>query len=229
MRFKIIYSDPCWDYDNNLSGRTDLGAKPYNTLRLDELKSLSIHEISENDSLLFQWATLPKLKESISVMESWGFKFVTVPFVWLKLNPKGAVKEIPVQGKQLPDILLSGGVYSGLGHYTNGNCEIVLMGKKGKGCSRINKSVKQVILYPVDDNEFSSEIIIAPRSRHSAKPKEIRQRIIDLFGNVSRVEIFARGIHKIEDGWIRVGNELEDTKGMDIRQALLEIKSGTYL
>jgi len=36
------------------------------------------------------------------------------------------------------------------------------------------------------------QIVEAPVGRHSAKPDEVRQRIVDLCGDVPRVELFAR-------------------------------------
>jgi N6-adenosine-specific RNA methylase IME4 len=59
-----------------------------------------------------------------------------------------------------------------------------------------------------------SQICDARVMRHSEKPSEIRERIIELCGDVPRVELFAR-----EDvaGWKCVGNEID---GMDIRDTL---------
>ena len=223
-RYRILYSDPCWDYSNNLNGRPELGGKPYDTLTMAELSALPIPDIAEKDSLLFQWATFPKLKESIELMENWGYKFITVPFVWLKINPSGKVIETVVEGKALPNIEIIGGIYSGLGHYTNGNSEIVLMGKRGKGVPRISKSVKQTILAP---DQFETDIVVAPRAKHSAKPAEVRNRIDALFGSVSKVELFSRQNERLDSyGWTNVGNEVSGY--LDIREALELIKSDSY-
>lgn len=222
MKFNIIYSDPPWDYNNNLVSRSDMGEKPYPTLTLENLKSLDVSPVLENDCLLFQWTTFPKIKESISVLEAWGFRLVTVPFVWVKLNPKGRVENIPVEGRTLPDVLLHGGIYSGLGHYTNGNVEIVLLGKRGKGVPRASKSVKQVIF----EEEFATETVISPRGNHSAKPVDVRTRIESLFGNNGKyLELFSRDKKRIDGVWTNIGNEVD---GLDIRDALNLISSGEY-
>ena len=50
-----------------------------------------------------------------------------------------------------------------------------------------------------------SSAINEPRERHSKKPNEVRNRIQELFGNVSRVELFAR---EKAEGWHVWGNEI---------------------
>lgn len=85
----------------------------------------------------------------------------------------------------------------GLGFYTNSNAEIVLIGTRGKFV-RNKKNVKQIIL--------------APKQGHSKKPSEIRDRIVDLCGDLPRIELFARKENKLFDnfkGWDIWGNEVE--------------------
>ena len=67
-----------------------------------------------------------------------------------------------------------------------------MLGKKGKGLQRKSKKVHQIIDSPVD------------QKFHSKKPDIVRSRIIELFGDVSRIELFARTkIH----GWDIWGND----------------------
>src|SRR5690606_3389938 len=78
--------------------------------------------------------------------------------------------------------------FMGLGHYTRANAEIVLLFTKGKPLTRIAKNVPQVLL--------------SQRGRHSEKPDEIRQRIVRLFGDLDRLELFARTIQpEAHQGW----------------------------
>ncbi len=72
-----------------------------------------------------------------------------------------------------------------------GAIEIVLIGHKGSP-KRISKKVKR--------------LIIANRGRHSAKPPEVRDRIVELMGDIPRVELFAR---EKPSGWDVWGNEVE--------------------
>ena len=89
----------------------------------------------------------------------------------------------------------------GIGRYTPNNVELVLLGKKGKYW-RNSKKVKQVIM--------------AQKTKHSEKPKEVYIRIEKLFGDVPRIELFAR--HRRE-GWDTWGNQVPSYE-----QKLLKIK-----
>lgn len=82
-------------------------------------------------------------------------------------------------------------LFFGVGYYAKSNCEICLMEIKGK-------------MKPIS-NKVSSAII-APREQHSKKPDEVRDRIVELFGDLPRIELFAR--QKVQ-GWDSWGNEVE--------------------
>ena len=82
-------------------------------------------------------------------------------------------------------------LFWGLGHWTRANAEICLLATKGSP-KRISKSVRQLIVSPVEE--------------HSKKPDEVRDRIVQLFGDVPRVELFAR---QRAEGWDAWGNEIE--------------------
>ena len=69
------------------------------------------------------------------------------------------------------------------------------MATKGKPLQRQSKSVRQVILSPIRE--------------HSRKPDEVRDRIIDLFGDLPRIELFCR---YPEQGWDSMGDELTEEK-----------------
>jgi len=81
----------------------------------------------------------------------------------------------------------------GMGRWTRSNAEICLLAVKGKP-QRLNADVHSVIYAPID--------------KHSKKPKETRERIIRLIGDLPRVELFAR---QKSEGWDIWGNELENS------------------
>ena len=83
----------------------------------------------------------------------------------------------------------SEGYFTGLGYWTRANPEMCLLATKGKP-KRISKAVRQ--------------LIISKRQEHSKKPDEIRDRIVELCGDLSRIELFAR---QRVDGWDSWGNE----------------------
>ena len=171
-KYNIIYADPPWRYKDQKNNDPRMGGITYPTMTLEEIKSLPIREIAAKDSALLLWVTMPMLQEGLEVIKAWGFDYKTCAFCWVKQNPKGA------------------GIYSGLGHWTNGNAELCLFAKKGKP-KRQAKNVKQILL--------------APRSRHSEKPAETRDRITALLGDLPRIELFAR---QYADGWDCWGNEV---------------------
>lgn len=81
--------------------------------------------------------------------------------------------------------------FMGLGYWTRANAEICLLATKGKP-KRISKSVRQIIDAPIE--------------YHSKKPDETRERIVELMGDLPRIELFAR---QKTDGWDVWGNEVE--------------------
>ena len=87
----------------------------------------------------------------------------------------------------------------GLGYYTRSNAEYCLIATKGKP-KRINKGIYQIIRHKL--------------GRHSEKPAEIRDRIVQLMGDLPRIELFARPPKErlFEDdsykGWDVWGNEV---------------------
>ncbi len=90
---------------------------------------------------------------------------------------------------------------SNIGRWTMGNVELCLLGTRGKP-KRKEKNIKQ--------------LVVAKRTVHSKKPDIIRKKITDLMGNLSRIELFARGDKNRDmfnfnkfDGWDTWGNEIE--------------------
>ena len=78
----------------------------------------------------------------------------------------------------------------GLGHWTRANAEICIIATKGKP-KRISKSVHSIIDAPVEE--------------HSKKPDITRDRIVQLMGDLPRIELFARAE---TPGWDVWGNEV---------------------
>ena len=172
-KYDIIYADPPWDYKgqtqhNGKGGKETGGAlSHYPTLKLKELKKINVHTICKEDCLLFMWATSPHLDQAIDLLKSWGFNWATIGFVWdkKKVNP---------------------------GFYTMSQCEICLIGKKGKiPKPRGARNIRQLLR--ID------------RTKHSEKPNEVRYRIDRMFPTQDKIELFAR---KRFDGWDSWGNEL---------------------
>lgn len=81
-------------------------------------------------------------------------------------------------------------LFWGMGHWTRANPEVCLIAIKGKP-KRINAGVHSVIEEPI--------------AKHSQKPEMARERIVQLMGDLPRIELFAR---KTVNGWDSWGNEV---------------------
>lgn len=191
-KYNIIYADPPWQYKNvrknivnirgnSISKNTKQGRVPYDTLSLESIKDISVKSISSDDSVLFLWTTTPYLQKAMDVINAWGFNYKTIAFCWLKTYKAKKPKSL--------EYYMSS-VY-GMNYYTKLNFELCLMAVKGK-------------MTPIS-HKVSGQII-APRREHSRKPDEARERILHLFGDLPRIELFAR--EKV-DGWDSWGNEVE--------------------
>ena len=79
----------------------------------------------------------------------------------------------------------------GMGRWTRANAELCLLATKGKP-KRVSAGVHSVIDTPIE--------------KHSKKPNIVRNRIVELLGDLPRVELFAR---EKTEGWDIWGNEVE--------------------
>lgn len=96
-KYNIIYADPPWRYNDK--GCNGNAQKHYNTMRLSDICALPVKDIADKDCVLFLWATYPMLKDAMRVIESWGFKYKTLGFQWVKRNRKsGGTSLVQVNG-----------------------------------------------------------------------------------------------------------------------------------
>ena len=172
--YEIIYCDPPWDYKGQKQhtgskGKSSGGAEThYPTMKLPELKGLKpmIDNLADEDCLLFMWSSSPHLDQAIDLLKAWGFQWSTIGFVWnkMRVNPS---------------------------FYTMSQCEICLVGKRGKiPQPRGARNIRQYLEHP--------------REKHSKKPDEVRTRIEEMFPSQNKIELFAR---QRCSGWDAWGNE----------------------
>ena len=173
-KYQIVYADPPWDmrYVKGLKGGIHCFDMPYSTMSDEEIMALPIKDIIDKNSILFMWvidSRIPKVKE---IMESWGFRYITVGFIW---NKKAET---------------TNGYNAILSQYTRKSCEFCFIGRCGE------KIVK---------NSNVDQFISESKKEHSKKPKVVRERILKMCGDISRIELFSRD--RIE-GWDCWGNEV---------------------
>jgi len=97
----------------------------YPTMQNEDICQLPVNNIADDNSILFLWATFPKIQEALDVMKAWRFEYKTVGFVWIKKNKNGSN-------------------FFGVGWYTKSNAEVCLIGVKGKA-PKISNSISQII------------------------------------------------------------------------------------
>ena len=89
-KYKVIYADPPWSYNDKRGGGGDKsygGATThYPTMDIKDIKSLPISDIADDDCLLFMWVTFPLLQEGLDTIAAWGFKYKTLGFSWIKMT-----------------------------------------------------------------------------------------------------------------------------------------------
>ena len=89
-KFDVIYADPPWSYD---LVATDGNPEPHYPLASQEeicnleVEGVSILEKIADTAVLFLWATSPKIREALEVIEAWGFDYRTL-MVWVKDRPR---------------------------------------------------------------------------------------------------------------------------------------------
>jgi len=168
LKYKTIVADPPWQYKNKKTGRSMKSGSQtkYSTMSTEDICSLPLmKDIADKDCILFLWATIPMLPDAFKVMKAWGFTYKTA-IIWRKIMSWG------------------------LGFWFRGQCEICLMGIKGKiKAFRYQKS-----------NFIQSKV-----RRHSQKPEEFFE-LIDPIIPRPAIELFAR---EKREGWDAWGNEIK--------------------
>ena len=136
-KYNIIYADPPWRYWE--SGNKNQ-ALHYTTMTIDEICDLPVKNIADDDCVLFLWVTYPILHEAFRVIESWGFKYSTAAFVWVKKNKQ---KDSP---------------FMGCGAWTRANSELCLLATKGN-IMRLDASISQVVESPIEEHSKKPDIV----------------------------------------------------------------------
>ncbi|MBZ9979765.1 hypothetical protein LB521_01205 [Mesorhizobium sp. BR-1-1-8] len=129
-KYPIILADPAWHFKTNVTQKGRHVTKHYDTMSIDEIKNLPVADVSADDAILFLWVTNPLLDRAPEIIASWGFRYKTVGFTWIKQNKK------------------SEGLFKGMGYYTRANAEHCLIATRGKVLPRKSKSVEQLIFAP---------------------------------------------------------------------------------
>lgn len=162
-RYDLIVADPPWSY--RACRKSVNGIALYPTMTADELARVPVATVSSKQCVLLMWATWPMLEIALGVIKAWGFEYKTCYKMWRKVSRAGN----PIVG---------------VGWYSRGNTEVLLVATKGRGnASRIlRRNVMQ------EHTECRTAL-------HSEKPSSIMSDIVADIRAESRIELFARVQH----------------------------------
>ena len=136
-KYNIIYADPAWQYFE--SGNKNQ-SNHYKTMTMDDICNLPIKNIVDENCILFLWVTFPILQDCFKVIESWGFKYSTCGFNWIKKNKNQDTN------------------FFGCGAWTRANSELCLIATKGS-ILRLDNTISQVIETPIEGHSKKPEIV----------------------------------------------------------------------
>lgn len=139
MKYNIIYADPPWAYNESGSGNRVVHSK-YPTMQIDDICKLPVGDLAADNSILFMWTTFPRLNEGLKAINSWGFKYKSLGFCWVKQNKK------------------SESLFWGMGYYTRQNPEICLIGVKGK-VKPLVANVHSVVISKIEEHSKKPDIV----------------------------------------------------------------------
>ena len=176
-KYQIIYADPPWSFYNKIP--QDSNRNP--------------REISQYDIMTTEEICSLPIKNITSEN--------CILFLWITDAhlPEGleVIKRWGFKYKTIgfiwKKLTCNGNLRRGVAPYTMKNCELCYIGVKGA----FTKYLKDRTI---------NQLVEAKMSKHSKKPKDVRDNIVKLCGDLPRIELFAR--EKIE-GWDVWGNEVE--------------------
>ena len=179
-KYNIIYADPAWHFQNYNNANAQTNPE-------NHYKTMSMKEIQD----------LPV--NDIADKDCVLFMWCTDPLLH---------KQIPIVEKWgftyktvgfywvKTNKNKSNNLYfKSVGYWTRANPEICILATKGRP-KRVGKNVDR--------------LVISDRREHSRKPDCVRDRIVELCGDLPRIELFARNVKNLfeDDSWDYWGNQV---------------------
>jgi len=81
--YDVIYADPPWQFDSELTGSSRAVENHYATMPTAEISKLPVGALAAKNAILFLWTTDHHLLEAEQVVEAWGFTR-RARMVWVK-------------------------------------------------------------------------------------------------------------------------------------------------
>lgn len=181
MRFDVLLADPSWPYKKHHDKRQPFAEDHYPLMQAEDIYAMKdrVQEHTHAKSVVYIWATGPKLHLAIKTFKEWGLFYRGIAHSWTKETKDGYLLNgcgpRPSLVKPITELLLWGAY-------------------KEEG--RIRPLM----------NENCPNQVVHPRLAHSVKPERFQDLIDELLGpSVTRLELFAR---RHRPGWHCTGWEL---------------------
>jgi N6-adenosine-specific RNA methylase IME4 len=186
-KYNVIYADPAWRFSQGINRRKDIREK-----------------FGTNEELSIQYSTMSD-KEIIELNVADYADDNCVLFVWTTdAHLEVAIKAINNWGFKYKTVAFTWNKKRGfMGKWTVKQCEICLLATKGTA-HKLLKSFKEKSY--LEEN----------KTQHSKKPNEFRKRIERMFGDVPKLEMFARTRAEGWDAWGNETDKFEEEKGREI-------------
>lgn len=229
MKFDHILADPDWWYNKRLNeqhggNRTKFGdgvwfkyATPPSDLR--SICRMPVKSLTTGGSILHLWTTGPHIMDARLVMKKWGFSYVTIEFVWVKIskqfieeclrNLQSVLRRLLTQHESLYDVLVDG-TRKLPGNWTASNVEVVLIGRQEHSAR-----AEDVHMFP--------QLIFTPLPRvPHEKPSRVHEYIDLSWPSARKIELYARKqwMSSGQREWVCLGNEVPGQEGMDMRESI---------
>lgn len=186
-KYNIIYMDPPWFFNQRKNSKTLFWwgiTNKYPVMKIQEIEKIPIPELAADNCSLFMWVTTSKTPDSDIVDKLDLMRKWWFKIVNMWFNWKKQYKNWKTM--------------FWIGYYTKSGSELCFLWIKWK-------------MKPVS-NRVSS-IIESEIGKHSEKPKEVREKIVELFWDLPRIELFARERVK---WWDSFGNEIKGSIDLTI-------------
>lgn len=149
-QYRVIYADPPWytpnkpptprilvskwasDYINLMRDKDIINMGTEGCIHTSEpnMPLPPVKELQADNGVLFLWCIASKMLEGIETLQSWGYKFIKVGFVWIKTSAK--------TGKPKPVMSV----------YTHTCVEYCLLGVRGKGQLPTKRGIPDAQCFP---------------------------------------------------------------------------------
>lgn len=142
-KWRTILADPPWGGKVALQNGGYGACKHYNLLDLEQIKSMPIGDLAEENAHCWLWVTAATLEHGYDVLRKWGFTPRSI-FIWIK--PR-----------------------MGLGVYLRNCAEFVLLGTKGKAPIQFNSQMNWGF-FPLQGHSHKPEEVMEIIKRCSPGP-----------------------------------------------------------